>query len=104
MRFLVRHREALLAFDEAFEQLGAFRQAQHRAGEHDLRDIWRNDEAAAELLHEQQRFERAAEAAQLVGRADREPAQLGELRPLVGARVLAGGEPRDAVFDEQLLR
>ncbi len=49
------------------------------------------------------RLERAAETAELLGRTDREPSQLGELRPCVGTGVVAGGEARDAVLDEKLL-
>ena len=76
--------------------------AQDRAGQARPAKRTARRQAAAELFHQQQRLERAAEAAQFLRRADREPAQLGELRPLVGPGMLARGEPRDAVLDQEL--
>jgi regulator of protease activity HflC (stomatin/prohibitin superfamily) len=100
-------------------RLGGAAVGERRAAEHDARHERLEHEAAAERLGEDHRLDgRAAEAAAILRERDAEPAELGELRPMLAAealgrgddrgalrlRVVVGDEAVDAVLDERLVR
>ncbi len=122
LRLGERERAELLAGDQRREVAlllrGGAGVAQEAAGEHDARQIGLDDEAPAELLEQQHQLHgAAAEAAVVLGEGHREPAELGELAPVLAAEafflgddlaslvevVLVLDEALDAVLQQGLL-
>ena len=122
LRFAVSESEVGIAGDEAAEKAPALRLVAGRgdqsAAEEDAGDIGFDDEAAAELLHQNHgRDGVAAEAAIGFGEGDGEPSEFGEGLPIGGVEagvargqraagletVFVADEARDAVGEQRLV-
>jgi hypothetical protein len=100
--------ELLLALDHRRQQRFLLRLAaggrDHAAAQHDGRQERLQDQALSELLHDDHGLDRAAAVAAIFFREGHaEPAQLGELRPVLGQPAALGGDDLAAVLERVLV-